>query len=109
MHLYTVYLFLENCSTCFGWYLHPSSGAHITVFTVSGTSHGHITYVTDRYNRPMSSKLVLSLRSPHQSLIAPLLSPTRATFPAHLIILDLITRIISSEQYVPFRFLKVHF
>jgi len=25
-----------NCSTCFGWYLHPSSGAHITVYTVSG-------------------------------------------------------------------------
>ena len=24
-------------STCFGWYLQPSSGAHITVFTVSGT------------------------------------------------------------------------
>jgi len=23
-----------NCSTCFGWYLHPSSGAHITVSTV---------------------------------------------------------------------------
>jgi len=21
-------LFLKNCSTCFGWYLHPSSGAH---------------------------------------------------------------------------------
>jgi len=26
-----------NCSTCFGWYLHPSSGAHTTVSTVSGT------------------------------------------------------------------------
>ena len=25
-----------NCSTCFGWYHHPSSGAHITVSTVSG-------------------------------------------------------------------------
>ena len=24
-----------NCSTCFGWYLHPSSGAHTTVSTVS--------------------------------------------------------------------------
>ena len=21
-----------NCSTCFGWYFHPSSGAHTTVF-----------------------------------------------------------------------------
>jgi len=27
-----------NCSTCFGWYLHPSSGAHNTVSTVSGIS-----------------------------------------------------------------------
>ena len=26
-----------NCSTCFGLYLHPSSGAHTTVFTASGT------------------------------------------------------------------------
>jgi len=25
-----------NRSTCFRWYLHPSSGAHITVSTVSG-------------------------------------------------------------------------
>jgi hypothetical protein len=25
-----------NCSTCLGWYLHPSSGAHTTVFTASG-------------------------------------------------------------------------
>ena len=28
MQHYAVYLFLENCSTYFGWYLHPSSGAH---------------------------------------------------------------------------------
>jgi len=27
-----------NCSTCFGWYLHPPSGAHINVSTVSGIS-----------------------------------------------------------------------
>jgi hypothetical protein len=34
----TVYsLFISaNCCTCFMWYLHPSSGAHITVSTVSG-------------------------------------------------------------------------
>ena len=24
-----------NCSTCFGWYPHPSSGAHTTVSTAS--------------------------------------------------------------------------
>jgi len=29
----------ENCSTCFGWYLHPSSGAHTTVSTASGICH----------------------------------------------------------------------
>ena len=35
----TIYsLFISvNCSTCFGWYLHPSSGVHITVTTASGT------------------------------------------------------------------------
>jgi len=34
----TIYgLFIcANCSTCFGWYLHPSSGAHVTVSTASG-------------------------------------------------------------------------
>jgi len=26
-----------NCSTCFGWYHHPPSGAHTTVSTASGT------------------------------------------------------------------------
>jgi hypothetical protein len=36
----TIYsLFISvNYSTCFGWYLHPSSGAHITVSTASGIS-----------------------------------------------------------------------
>ena len=26
-----------NCSTCFGWFLHPSSGVQTTVSTASGT------------------------------------------------------------------------
>jgi hypothetical protein len=36
----TIYsLFMSvNCSTCFGWYLQPSSGTHITVSTASGIS-----------------------------------------------------------------------
>ena len=33
--IYSLFIFL-NCSTYFGWYLHPSSGAHITVSAVSG-------------------------------------------------------------------------
>ena len=28
-----------NCSTCFGWYFHPSSGTHTTVSTASGNCH----------------------------------------------------------------------
>jgi hypothetical protein len=28
-----------NCSTCFGWYFHPSSGAHTTVSTASLICH----------------------------------------------------------------------
>ena len=36
----TIYsLFISvNGYTCFGWYLHPSSGAHVTVSTASGIS-----------------------------------------------------------------------
>ena len=30
-------LIAANRSTCFGWWYHPLSGAHITAFTVSGT------------------------------------------------------------------------
>jgi hypothetical protein len=29
----------RNCSTCFGWYFHPSSGAHTTLSTASGICH----------------------------------------------------------------------
>jgi hypothetical protein len=33
-------LFISGkCSTCFRWYLHPSSGAHTTVPTASGICH----------------------------------------------------------------------
>jgi hypothetical protein len=28
-----------NCSTCFGWYLHPSSGAHTTIHSIWDLSH----------------------------------------------------------------------
>jgi hypothetical protein len=35
---YTQFILSVNCSACFGWFLHPSSGAQITVSTASGTS-----------------------------------------------------------------------
>jgi len=33
--IYSLFV-IANCSTCFGWYLHPLSGAHTTASTVSG-------------------------------------------------------------------------
>ena len=47
MRLYTVYYISVNYSTYFGWYLHPSSGAHITVITASG--NGLTVSATFRY------------------------------------------------------------
>jgi len=35
MQQYSLFI-SANCSTYFGWYLHPSSRSHITVSTVSG-------------------------------------------------------------------------
>ena len=35
----TQFILSENCSTCFGWYHRPSSGAQTTVSTVSGICH----------------------------------------------------------------------
>jgi len=32
----TQFILYGNCSTCFGWYLQPSSGAHTNVSTASG-------------------------------------------------------------------------
>jgi hypothetical protein len=43
MQLYTVYYISVDCSICFGWLFHPSSGAHVTVITVSGTGQTLIT------------------------------------------------------------------
>ena len=48
---------------------------------------------------PGSSKWYISLRFPTIILHTPLQSHIRATCPAHLILLDLITRTIFGEQY----------
>jgi len=47
MRLYTVNYISVDCSTCFGWLFHPSSGAHITVITASG--RGQTVSATFRY------------------------------------------------------------
>jgi len=35
----TQFISSGSCSTCFGWYLHPSSGAQTTVSTACGICH----------------------------------------------------------------------
>ena len=51
---------------------------------------------------PRSPHWSLSLRFPHQDPIHPLSSPICATCPAHLILLDFITRTILGEEYKSF-------
>ena len=55
-----------------------------------------------RTSKPRSPQWSASLRFPHKTLYTPLSSPIRATFPAHLILLNFITRTILGEEYKSF-------
>ena len=57
--------------------------------------HHSITYPST----PSSLQWTLCLRLPHQYPIHTLSSPIRATYPAHLILLNFITRTILGEEY----------
>jgi hypothetical protein len=45
---FTQFILSGNCSTCFGWYHHPSSGAQTTVSTASGICHTVIAICRNR-------------------------------------------------------------
>ena len=51
---------------------------------------------------PRSPQWSVSFQFPHQDPIHPLSSPIRAACPAHLILLDFITRTILGEEYKSF-------
>ena len=60
--------------------------------------HSNITHPST----PRSPQWFLSLWFPQQDPMHPLSSPIRATCPAHLILLDFITRTILGEEYKSF-------
>jgi len=43
----TIHSLSVNCSTCFGWFFHSSSGAQITISIASGTGQPLLLSVAD--------------------------------------------------------------
>jgi len=64
---YTQFILSANCSICFGWSVHPSSAAQITVSTASGTSQplllpvGIVEGLRQTYPLHMTTQLSLTI------------------------------------------------
>jgi len=52
-----------NCSTCFGWYHHPSSGAQTTVSTASGICHTVIAICHPQHTQTSSNSSTIAADS----------------------------------------------
>jgi hypothetical protein len=63
-----------NCSTCFGWYFHPSLGAHTTVSTASGICHTSAAIVEELepVSRFTMQPAVSKIRASNSSVISKL-------------------------------------
>ena len=71
MQRYTVYLFMGKCSKCFGWYLHPSSGAHTTVSTASCTCQTVLLNICGSVHHAFVVKIITT----RCNIVKPLLLP----------------------------------
>jgi hypothetical protein len=83
---------------------HPNSPPPVLILSqlnpVNAPSHCLKIYFSITIpSTPGSPKWSPALRSPHQNPVCTYLFPIRATCPAHLILLDLITRIIFDDEY----------
>jgi hypothetical protein len=64
-------LFISGiCSTCFGWYFHPSSEAYTTVSTASGICHT-VTAICRYRGRVGTGLSVLWVANAHSGRVAP--------------------------------------